>query len=305
MSERLQYLFINLLFIALVAYQSLFIVYEGEKALLLRFGEVVREGESAKVYGPGIHFKWPMIERAYLMDARLQIWGIDADKIQSVEQVYLMVDFYFKWQVSDFERFFKVSGGGIHSWNSAKNKIEGLLKQKIKNAVFEEFGRRTLSQLISEDRKNMAEMFKDTIAEISDQLGVDLVDFQLKQIELPDDVSEKVYNRMRTAREKTAASHRAHGQQAAEKIEAETDYEVQVILVEAEKKARIIRGKAEAKSADIYALAYTQDSGFYEFQRNIESYRQIFKENDNLMVLRSSNPLFHVLTQPPQSQESV
>ena len=112
MSERLQYLFINLLILAFVAYQSVFVVYEGEKAFLLHFGEIVRSGNQVRLYSPGLHLKWPFIEKPYLMDARLQIGMVDVDKIQSVEQVYLMVDFYFKWRIKDFEKFFKVSGGG-------------------------------------------------------------------------------------------------------------------------------------------------------------------------------------------------
>jgi membrane protease subunit HflC len=300
MSTRFQYLAINFLLILFLAYQSLFVVYEGEKAFLLRFGEVVRQSDNqTRLFGPGLHFKWPMIERAFIMDARLQTGMVDADKIQTVEQVYLMVDFYFKWRISDFERFFKVSGGGASSWSSAKLKVEALLKQKIKNAVFEEFGHRTLSRLISEDRKHMSQMFEGTIQEISKQFGVALVDFQLKQIELPEDVSEKVYHRMRTEREKTAATHRARGQQIAAKIEAETDYDVQVILADAQKKSRITRGQAEAESAHIYAATYSEDIEFYEFMRSLETYRHIFNEQNNFIVLRSNNPLFHGLSAPP------
>lgn len=308
MSDRLQYLLINTLVVLFLLYQSFFMVYEGEKAFILRFGEIVRQQDGqVQVYSPGLHIKWPFVERVFLMDARLQIGMVDADKIQTVEQVYLMVDFYFKWRISDFERFFKVSGGGISSWSHAKSKIEALLKQKIKNAVFEEFGRRTLSLLISEDRKHMSQMFDGTIQDISKQFGVQLVDFQLKQIELPEDVSEKVYNRMRTEREKTAASHRARGQQLSAKIEAETDYDVQVILADAQKKARIMRGQAEAESANIYASAYTQDADFYQFMRNLETYKHMFNDEENLLVLRANTPLFQILSGPPvsHSQESV
>lgn len=308
MSDRLQYFLMSAVIFLFMAYQSVVVVYEGEKAFLLRFGEILRQEDgSVRTYDPGLHFKWPFVERAFLMDARLQIGMVDADKIQTVEQVYLMVDFFFKWKITDFERFFRVSGGGTNSWSTAKSKVEALLKQKIKNAVFEEFGRRTLSRLISEDRKHMSQMFDNTIKEISRQFGVELVDFQLKQIELPEDVSEKVYNRMRTEREKTAASHRARGQQIAAKIEAETDYDVQVILADAQKKARVMRGQAEAESANIYAVAYHQDADFYQFMRNLESYKQMFSDQGNLLVLRANTPLFEMLSGPPMShsQESL
>jgi membrane protease subunit HflC len=274
--------------------QSIFIVHEGERAFILRLGKVVSTVEGQpKVMHPGLHVKIPLIDTIYTMDARNQIWGIESDRIQSVEQVYLMVDFYFKWKIEDFGLFFKVNAaGGQKLWNHAKRNVEILLKQKIKNAVLEEFGRRPLAKLIAEDRQEMMLTFAPAIKQSLKDLGVALVDFRLKQIDLPDDVSERVYNRMRTEREKTATMHRARGLEKAEKIRADADNQVQVCLAQARRDADIIRGQADAEVAKLYAESYSKNPEFYQYVRTLEAYRNTLSGSKDILILKADRKLF-------------
>lgn len=273
---------------------SMFIVNQSERSVLIRLGKVASDHlNQPMLYEPGLHFKIPFIDKPYRMDARNQIWTIDSDRIQTVEQVYLMVDFYFKWKIDNFVEFFKVnSAGGARTWAQSKKNVEYLIKQKVKNAVLKEFGRRPLSSLISEDRQDVMLTFAPAIKESLQSLGVTLVDFRLKQIDLPDDVSEKVYNRMRTEREKSATMHRARGREKSEKIKAEADAQVQVILAQAQKDAATIKGKADANASSIYANSYKKNPEFYNFLRTLEVYKNTLSEKRDYLVLSTDKKLF-------------
>ncbi len=283
--------------ILLLLSQSLFVVNQSERAFLIRLGQL-HEGKNGlpQVYGPGLYWKWPFIDGVYILDPRDQIWTMDADRVQTVEQLYLLVDFYFKWKIDNFPLFFRVhAAGGERSWSQAKKNVEILLKQKVRNAVLEEFGRRPLSRLIAEDRKDIMNTFGPAIEESLKKIGVALVDFRLKKIELPEDVSEKLYNRMRTDREKNAAMHRARGREKSEKIRAQTDYDVQVLIAQAKSTAEIRKGEADAKAAQCYAEAFSPHKDFYNFTRSLQTYRAIFQSKDDLMFLGTDNVLFDIL----------
>jgi membrane protease subunit HflC len=287
-----------------MSWQSLFIVQEGERAFRIRLGllEMNSKTQQPIVYTPGIHYKWPILDKIYKIDPRDQLWIMDSDRVQTVEQLYLLVDFYFKWKVDDFPLFFKLhSAGGDRPWDEARRNVEVLLKQKVRNAVLEEFGRRPLSRLIAEDRKDIMNTFGPTIEESLRKLGVALVDFRLKKIERPEDVSEKLYNRMRTEREKSAAMHRAKGKEKAEKIRAQADYDVQVLLAQSQSSADILRGEADAKAAQYYADAFGQYKDFYSFTRSLQTYREIFQSKDDLIFLKTDNPLFDILQERSDS----
>jgi membrane protease subunit HflC len=294
MSNRLSAILIVLSVILALLGNSIFIVQQSERAFVIRLGKVIANAEGLpEVKLPGLHFKAPLIDNIYKMDVRNQIWAIESDSIQSIEQIYLKVDFYFKWKIEDFGLFFKVNAaGGQKPWSEAKKNVEILLRQKVKNAVLEEFGRRPLAKLIAEDRNEVMSLFAPTINDGLKHLGVTLVDFRLKQIDLPDDVSEKVYNRMRTEREKDAASLRARGREKAEKIRADTDNQVQVCLAQAQRDADIIRGEADAAAAETYANAYNANPDFYKYIRTLETYRTSFSSKKDLLILKADRKLF-------------
>jgi len=297
MSTRFYVLWGSLISLLVLGYQSFFIVQESGRAVRIRFGQLETNSSNQVIlYEPGLHFKWPLVDSIYTMDSRHQIWTMDADRVQTIEQLYLLVDFYFKWKVDNFPLFFRVhAAGGEKSWAEAKTNVEVLLKQKVRNAVLEEFGKRPLSRLIAEDRKDILNTFGPAIEDSLKKLGVALVDFRLKKIELPEDVSEKLYNRMRTEREKSAAMHRARGKERAEKIRAQTDYDIQVLIAQARSTAEILKGEADARAAKYYADAFGPHQDFYYFTRSLQTYREIFHSKDDLMFLRTDNPLFETL----------
>ncbi|NBX72194.1 hypothetical protein EBQ91_04715, partial [bacterium] len=157
MSNRLSAILVVLSVILALLGNSIFIVQQSERAFVIRLGKVIGNAEGLpEVKLPGLHFKAPLIDNIYKMDVRNQIWAIESDSIQSIEQIYLKVDFYFKWKIEDFGLFFKVNAaGGQKPWSEAKKNVEILLRQKVKNAVLEEFGRRPLAKLIAEDRNEV------------------------------------------------------------------------------------------------------------------------------------------------------
>ncbi len=287
----------SLISLMILGYQCFFIVPESHKAMRIRFGQLETDQHNeAIIYESGCHIKWPFIDSIYHMDARQQMWTMDADEVQTVEQLYLLVDFYFKWKVDNFPLFFRVhSSGGGKSWQEAKANVEVLLKQKVRNAVLEEFGKRPLSRLIAEDRKEILNTFGPVIKDSLQKLGVALVDFRLKNIEIPEDVREKLYNRMRTDRAKNATMHRAKGKEKSEKIRAQTDYDVQVLIAQAKSTAEISKGKADAQAAQYYAEAFGPHQDFYSFTRSLQTYREIFQSKDDLMFLSTDSSFFDIL----------
>lgn len=270
---------------------SVVIVSEHERGVLLRFGQLFLNRDSEPlVLSPGMHFCIPGIDQVYRMDVRQQIWIMDSDPVQTVDQLYLLVDFYFKWEVSDFPEFFRIhAAGGARSWEDAKRNVELLLKQRVRNAVLEEFGRRPLGRLVLEDRKDMMNLFGSQFSSGLKDLAVTLIDLRLKKIELPEDVSEKVYNRMRTEREKSATVLRAKGSQQAEEVRAQTDYDVKMILAQAESASLKIRGQTDADIAEYYADAFAAQVPFYQFLRKIETIKQVFHSPQDVLILTSDD----------------
>ncbi len=302
MRNFVSYLFVFILFLVGLGTQCLFIVQEGQKAMLLRLGSLRQHAQhQVQIYEPGLHFKIPFIESPYYLDSRYQLWVTDSDRVQTVEQLYLLVDFYVQWQVSDYAVFFRANAAsGQRTWPDAKRHVEILLKQKVRNAVLEQFGHRSLSRLISEDRKEIMRTFADIISPSLEGLGIRLIDFRLKKIELPDDVSEKIYNRMKTERQKSAAIHRARGLERSEKIRAQTDYEAQYMQTQAASDALKMRGEADATASKIYANVFSKYPHFYNFYESLKSYEEIFKPGDQV-ILSTQSTLFDHFQQREKS----
>ncbi|MBM4222357.1 MAG: protease modulator HflC [Gammaproteobacteria bacterium] len=272
----------------LILLSSAFTVHEGQRAVIMRLGQLKTDLNSRPIIcEPGLHFRIPFLESPYYIDIRQQIWIMDSDPIQTIDQLYLLVDFYFKWEVSDSAEFFRIhTAGGTRSWDAAKSNVEFLLKQRVKNAVLEEFGRRPLGRLVLEDRRDIMETFGAGLSNSLKDLAVKLVDLRLKKIELPDDVSEKVYNRMRTEREKSATMLRASGLEQSEKIRAQADFDVKMILSKVQSDALKMKGQVDAEIMKMYAEAFADQVAFYELMRSCEMTREVFQSPDNILIVR-------------------
>ena len=270
---------------------SAFTVNERQLAIKLRVGEVV----SAE-YEPGLHFKIPVIETVRKFPSRILKIDDAPQRVFTLERTAMTVDYFVKWQIVD-ELSFYTSTGGIQDVAMDR------LREIIKNSIVTEFGKRTIVEAISVERE---ELMRDMLANAmgtAQGLGVQLVDFRVKQVEFVSDVRNSVYNQMREERKRVAAETRAEGSEAADLIRSTADKDRTVILAEANRDGQIIRGEGDARAAEIYADAYTRDPEFYAFYRSIDAYRNSIGKEGDVLVLDPSNEFFRYLNQSDGNQK--
>lgn len=272
-----------------VILSSLFVVDEGERAIVSRFGKVLKDDGITRVYEPGLHFKIPAIDKIKLLDSRIQTLDGAADRFVTSEKKDLMVDSYVKWRIKDFEKYYLSTNGGI------KANAESLLQRKINNDLRTEFGRRTIKEIVSGSRDELQLDALKNAEESAKDLGIQVVDVRVKQINLPANVSNSIYQRMRAERQAVAKEHRAQGKEQAEIIRATTDANVEVQIANAQRKALTIRGEGDALAAKIYADSYSKDAEFYAFIRSLEAYRKSFNNNSDVMVLEPDSEFFRYM----------
>lgn len=269
-----------------VILSSILIVNEGEKAIVSRFGKILKDEGVTRVYQPGFHIKLPMIDKIKFLDSRIQTMDGAADRFVTSEKKDLMVDSYVKWRISDYEKYYLSTGGGI------KATAESLLQRKINNDLRTEFGRRTIKEIVSGSRDELQQDALANAAESAADLGIEVVDVRVKQINLPANVSSSIYQRMRAERTAVAKEHRAQGMEQSEIIRAKTDASVTILIADAERKALEVKGQGDAQAAKIYADAYSKDPEFYSFLRSLEAYKASFAGGSNVMILEPDNEFF-------------
>ncbi|MGY3944052.1 protease modulator HflC [Aeromonas tecta] len=277
---------------AMVCFSSVFIVDEGQKGIVVQFGKVKRvDSGEPRLYEPGLHFKVPVIDQVRKMDARIQTLEGQADRFVTSEKKDLIIDSYVKWKIEDFSKYYLATGGG--------NKIqaEDLLKRKINNGLRSEIGNRTIKDIVSGERSTVMEDALMKMAR-SSELGIKVVDVRIKQINLPVEVSNSIYQRMRAERTAVAREHRSQGREQAEILRADIDRKVTVMIADAESNARQLRGEGDAEAAKIYADSYKKDPEFFSFVRSMEAYRKSFAGGNDLMVLKPDSEFFRYLKSP-------
>lgn len=284
--------FILVIIIALGAlvFSSLFVVKEGDRAIVIQFGKVQRDSETTQtvVFEPGLHFKLPFIDRVVKLDARIQTLDEIADRFVTSEKKDLIVDLYVKWRIRDFAKYYLATGG-------FKDNAEILLQQKVNNGLRSEFGTRTISEIVSGERSELMDEAMAQAADSSDQLGIEIVDVRVKQINLPIEVRNYIFQRMRTERDAVAREHRSEGKEKAEFIKAEMDAKVTVMLADAERNARKLRGEGDAQAAQIYAQTYTKDPEFYNFLRSMDAYKTSFSSKQDVLVIEPDSDFFRYM----------
>ncbi|WP_372620507.1 protease modulator HflC, partial [Alteromonas stellipolaris] len=244
-----------LVLLAVLASGSLFVVTEGERAIVIQFGKIQRDDATGdtKVFEPGLHFKLPFIDSVRHLDARVQTLDDTPDRFVTSEKKDLIVDSYVKWRIDDFARYYLSTGGN-------KLQAEALLKQKVNNGLRSEFGTRTIAQIVSGERSALMNQAMEQASTSSDELGIEIVDVRVKQINLPTEVSNSIFQRMRAERAGVAREHRSEGQEQAEVIRADIDAKVTVMLADAERNTRQLRGEGDALAAEIYADVYSKNA---------------------------------------------
>ncbi|MBU2569261.1 MAG: protease modulator HflC [Gammaproteobacteria bacterium] len=273
-------LLIGVAAILFLGLMSIFTVSETEKAIKFKLGEIVKDD-----YESGIHFKWPIVNNVKKFDSRIQTMDTTPERFLTAEKKNVIVDSFVKWRIGNVKAFYTVVGGDINQANLR-------LDQIIKDAFRSEFGKRDITQLVATDRKIIREILIDKTREIAADLGLDIIDVQVKRIDLPSDVSSSVFRRMEAERERVAREFRSQGSEAAERIRSDADRQRVVILAEAFREAEKLRGEGDAIAADTYAKAFTRDSEFYSFYRSINAYKDTFSDTDRLMVIDPESEFF-------------
>ncbi|MCS3454910.1 protease modulator HflC [Aeromonas rivuli] len=282
---------------AMVCFSSVFIVDEGQKGIVVQFGKVKRvDSGEPRLFEPGLHFKVPVIDQVRKMDARIQTLEGQADRFVTSEKKDLIIDSYVKWKIEDFSKYYLATGGG--------NKIqaEDLLKRKINNGLRSEIGNRTIKDIVSGERSTVMEDALMKMAR-SSELGIKVVDVRIKQINLPVEVSNSIYQRMRAERTAVAREHRSQGREQAEILRADIDRKVTVMIADADSNARQLRGEGDAEAAKIYADSYKKDPEFFSFVRSMEAYRKSFAGGNDLMVLKPDSEFFRYLKSPEGNKQ--
>lgn len=283
---------IALLVILLLFISSVFTVSEGHQGIILRLGRLVEDSQTnkVKVLNPGLHFKVPFIENVRIFDTRIQTMDIKSTRIVTKEKKDVMVDYYVKWQIIDLAQYFKSTGG-------SEFKAETLLEQQLNTLLRAQFGKRTISEAVSGGREDVMGLLRTAAEKQAGELGINVVDVRIKGIELPANTSNAIYQRMRADMQKIANRHRADGHAAAEEIQAKADASVMVLLAKTQSEAQKTRAIGQAKAAEIYTQAFSQNKEFFALFRSLLAYEGSFNSKKDILVLDQSNSFFDYFKQ--------
>lgn len=285
---------IFVLLVGIVSSSCLFTVYQHDRVLISRFGKFNKnDSGEAIIYEPGLHFKLPLIDKIHNFDTRLQMLGFESSSIFTSQKKEVRVNLFVQWRIRNFERYYIRTGANtVQGFRGRQNQAQQLLRQKVFDGLRAEFGRLTIKDVVSGERiELMARLSKHT-DKSARELGMEVVDFRIKQINLPEAVSAAVYDRMRAERERVAAELRASGSAAANIIRANADKQQRIILAEAKEIAEKLRGDGDSQAVKIYAKSYEKNPQFYEFYRTLEAYKNTFSSKQDVLILRPDSEFF-------------
>ena len=272
--------------IALVAWNSFYIVQQTERAVLLQFGKVAQADVQ-----PGLHVKIPYVNQVRKFDARLLTLDAPTQRFLTLEKKAVMVDAFAKWRVADADRYYTATSG-------IKQVADERLARRLEAGLRDQFGKRTLHEVVSGQRDElMADITTSLDRMARKELGIEVIDVRVKSIDLPKEVNLSVFERMSSERAREAREHRAKGKELAEGIRADADRQRRVLLAEAYREAEEIRGEGDAKATAIYAKAYGMDQEFYAFHRSLMAYRESFADKSDVLVLSPDNEFFKYMEQ--------
>lgn len=281
--------------IALLLFVScVFTITQGQSGILLRLGRLVIDSNTkqVRILSPGLHVKLPFIESVRLFETRIQTLDIKSSRIVTKEKKDVMVDYYVKWRIDNLVRYFKATGGN-------QFKAETLLEQQLNTLLRAQFGKRTISDVVSGGRDDVMDVLREHALKQAAQLGISVVDVRIKGIELPANTSNAIYQRMRADMQKIANHHRADGHAAAEAIQSMADARVTILLATAQSEGQITRAQGQAKAAALYAQAFNQNKDFFALYRSLKAYEASFNSKDDILVLDKSSAFFDYFQHGP------
>ncbi|AHE97484.1 protease modulator HflC [Thioalkalivibrio paradoxus] len=270
---------------------STYTVDERERVILFSLGEVRKLDLE-----PGLHFKFPLINNVRTFEKRIMTLNIPPDRFLTSEAKNVIVDFYAKWQIQDTGQFYRATRGDERN---AEERLAQILRDGMRN----EFARYELAEVVSGERTTIMGAVRDVARGTARELGVNLVDVRIRRIDLPDEVSESVYDRMRAERQRVAQDFRARGQEEAERIRSRADRDRTVILANAYRESEEIRGAGDARATEILGGAFGADEDFFRFYRSLLAYRSSLTGDRNTFVLEPSSEFFRYFQDPLGSRD--
>ncbi len=271
---------------AFLLWSSVFTVDERQEAILFQFGEIIEAD-----YEPGIHFKIPFINNVRKFDNRILTIDQKPERFLTLEKKDLIVDSYVKWKIIDVIQYFKTTQGD--------ELIAGrLLYENINNGLRNEFGKRTIQEVIAGDRAQIMDVMTNQASGRAQSLGIEVVDVRVKKVDYPERVSNSVYQRMRAEREREARDFRSKGHEASERIQADADRQRSVLVAEAYRDSEVARGEGDAKATEIYAKAFNKDREFYKFYRSMTAYAKTFSNAGDVILLEPDSDYFSYFKDP-------
>ncbi len=272
--------------VALLTWASVFTVDERQEAILFQFGEIIEAD-----YEPGMHFKIPFINNVRKFDNRILTIDQKPERFLTQEKKDLIVDSYVKWRITDVVQYFKTTQGDELTAGR-------LLYENINNGLRDEFGKRTIQDIISGDRTQIMELMTQQASERAQALGISVIDVRVKKVDYPERVSNSVYQRMRAEREREARDFRSKGHEASERIQADADRQRSILIAEAYRDSEIARGEGDAKATEIYAEAFNKDREFYKFTRSLTAYTKNFSSASDVILLKPDSDYFRYFKDP-------
>ena len=275
---------VAVLLAVVLASNTLYIIHATERGVLLKFGKVVESD-----LPPGLHWKLPMVHEVRKFDARILTLDARPERFLTVEKKGIIVDSFAKWRIQDVGTFYTATNG-------EEARVEQLLAQRINEGLRNQFATRSLQEVVSGERDQLMEELTASLNKLTlERYGIQLVDVRVKRIDLPEQVSDSVFSRMTTEREREAREHRSKGKEQAEVIRADADRQRTIIEAEAYRDSEQMRGEGDAKAAAIYAAAYNRDPEFYSFVRSLTAYKETFRTKGDILLVAPDSEFFRYL----------
>lgn len=288
MSPKQLFLIILLLVVAYTAYDSMFTVNERQRVVVVQLGEIVGQD-----YDPGLHFKLPFVQKVRFFDRRVMTFTEEIQRVLTSENKNLAVDFYVKWRINDTVDYYLSTQGD-------EQRTRSLLTESVENDLLAEFSKRTIRQAVGDERNEIVAAVQVQANQDAKELGVQITDVRIMRLDLPEEVSDSVYERMRSERQEVIRTLRAQGDAAAQEIRSDAERERTIILSAAYSQAQVIKGQGDARAAELYAQAYKRNPTFYSFYRSMQLYREALGKDD-LLLLRPDGELFKYFNPKPSA----
>ena len=284
---KLSRVLVSIIVLIILLSLSTFTVDQREFALVFRLGEIVSVKKE-----PGLYFKTPIVENVKFFDKRILTYESEQpDRFITSEKKNVLVDSYIKWRIMDPSKYYV-------SVNGDERQAERRITQTVNDGLRAEFGKRTIQEVVSGQRSEIMGILQERADSESRLIGVEILDVRLRRVDLPEEVSQSVYQRMNAERKSVANELRSQGFADSEKIRAVAEKERDIIITEAYKDAQKIKGEGDASASRIYADAFSKNQDFYDFFRSLEAYRKSFKGKDDILVLDPNSDFFKFLKSP-------